>query len=112
MKTAERKFLRATAVAIVLGFTCAMPVAAQTSAGSSSAQGTSGGQSASSGGSSDTRSAAAGQSAPSDFNANRRVDEKDTNWGWIGLLGLAGLAGLLRKRETHDVDYQARRPTT
>src|SRR5262245_61394586 len=32
----------------------------------------------------------------------RRDQDKDRNFGWIGLLGLAGLAGLFRTRHAHD----------
>ena len=39
-----------------------------------------------------SQSAAGGQSA-----ANS--DDRDSNWGWIGLLGLIGLAGLRRRED-------------
>jgi MYXO-CTERM domain-containing protein len=29
-------------------------------------------------------------------------NDRDTNWGWVGLLGLAGLAGLRRRQEHHE----------
>lgn len=29
---------------------------------------------------------------------NTAEDDRDFDWGWLGLLGLAGLAGLARKR--------------
>ena len=32
-----------------------------------------------------------------------RDDDRDFNWGWLGLLGLIGLAGLMRRERTHDV---------
>jgi MYXO-CTERM domain-containing protein len=38
-------------------------------------------------------------------------DDRDTDWGWIGLLGLAGLAGLLRRRED-PVRSRANEPMT
>ena len=39
---------------------------------------------------------------------DNRADDRDTDWGWLGLLGLAGLAGLMRKREVPDRTYAAR----
>ena len=63
---------------LTLGLACAFPAGSQ--------QGSQGG---SQGGS---QSAAGGQSA-----ANG--DQRESNWGWIGLLGLIGLAGLRRRED-------------
>ncbi len=43
-----------------------------------------------------------GVAAPSMVSAQaadpvRTTEDRDTDWGWIGLLGLAGLAGLARR---------------
>jgi MYXO-CTERM domain-containing protein len=112
----HEKLLRASAVAISLGLTCALPAAAQTSGGSSagkSAQSSSSAKESSSAqGSSSSGSAGAGQTSPMD--PNTRADSGDRDWGWLGLLGLIGLAGLRRRRDTDDHRFEGtttRRPT-
>lgn len=67
----RQKVLRSSILALGLAF--AFPAGSQ--------QGSQGGGS---------QSAAGGQSVPN-------VDQRESNWGWIGLLGLIGLAGLRRR---------------
>ncbi|WP_412027523.1 WGxxGxxG family protein [Deinococcus yunweiensis] len=40
------------------------------------------------------------------------TEERDTDWGWLGLLGLAGLAGLRRPAPTRVITPDPARPTT
>ena len=39
------------------------------------------------------------QAGTTDYN-----NDRDTDWGWLGLLGLAGLLGLRRRDHDHHVD--------
>ena len=32
-----------------------------------------------------------------------RDDDRDFDWGWVGLLGLIGLAGLIPRNRAHDM---------
>jgi MYXO-CTERM domain-containing protein len=48
--------------------------------------------------SSQSENARGGQSTPSQFE-QRRTNDSDKDWGWLGLLGLLGLAGLRRRRD-------------
>lgn len=40
---------------------------------------------------------------------NTAEDDRDFDWGWLGLLGLAGLAGLARKRQEPARTYTTER---
>ena len=54
--------------------------------------------------------AAARAQTPNDSQAASRMsrgtdnNDKDTDWGWVGLLGLVGLLGMRRREPDHHVD--------
>jgi hypothetical protein len=39
-------------------------------------------------------------------NPRQGVDDRDFNWGWLGLIGLAGLAGLARDNRADTTNYR------
>lgn len=77
---------QAAAATLVLGLVCALPAAAQNTAGPATATTT-------------TQSAPGALSAP--IGGDR---DRDWDLGWLGLLGLLGLAGLRGRRDdTRDI---------
>ncbi len=42
----------------------------------------------------------------STLNNPRQVDDRDFNWGWLGLIGLAGLAGLAKDNRADTTNYR------
>jgi hypothetical protein len=44
--------------------------------------------------------------AESSTSTMNRTDDRDFDWGWLGLLGLIGLAGLMRRDRTQERHHQ------
>ena len=87
------KNLKQAAAVIALGAACAMPVFAQDNSASTTANTANTQSTATQGPATQTMGA-----GPEDLNRN----DRNHDYGWIGLLGLAGLLGLRRKHDDYD----------